>query len=151
LLDILRPRSYDVETVAVTVPQASFVVLDERNVIVEVSPAARAGFGHLLGCDAFDSYPDTRALFLPHYQRARRTQRVVEFVQYYDRYVSHVVVVPDGNRLTVRWERLCMLDVLTLDGLRESLQVALDTLEAAEEILRRAEVRRSLRVVGGTR
>jgi hypothetical protein len=134
--------------VAVTVQQSPFVVLDETNVIIEVSPAARAGYGHLLGCDAFAVYPETRPLFLPHYDKARHTQRTVEFAQYYDGYVSHVTVIPAGPTLTVRWEQLCVLDVLTLDGLRASLQTALDKLATAEESIRRAELRRSLRVVG---
>jgi hypothetical protein len=44
-----------------------------------------------------------------------------------------------------------MLDVLTLDGLRDSLHDVLDTLQAREDSLHREVVRRSLRVVKGDR
>jgi len=42
-----------------------------------------------------------------------------------------------------------MLDVLTLDGLRATLQSVLEALGASEDALRRETVRRSLSVVGG--
>lgn len=81
---------------------------------------------------------------------ARRTREVVEFAQFYDGYIMRVRAVPEGSRLTVSWETLGMLDVLTLDGLRMSLQAALQALTESEEALRRESVRRSLRVVGGS-
>lgn len=56
---------------------------------------------------------------------------------------------PEGRRLTVSWETLGMLDVLTLDGLRMSLKAALEALTDSEEALRRESVRGSLKVVGG--
>jgi hypothetical protein len=136
-------------TVAVAVTEAPHVVLDENYRIVEVSPAAQAGFGPLLGQDVMASFPDSRPLFRPYYDHARQTGEVVEFVQYYDGYVVQLKVVPDGGRLTVFWETLCILDVLTLDGLQASLHTVLRTLAAAEEALHRDHVRRSLRIIGG--
>ena len=47
------------------------------------------------------------------------------------------------------WERLCVLDLLTLDGLLASLDSALETLQAREDAVRRDVVRRSLRVIEG--
>lgn len=133
---------------AVAVEQVPHVVLDEDNRIVEVGPAAEAGFGHLRGQNVLDSFPDSRPLFLPYYEHARRTGTAVEFDQYYDGYVLHLTVVPAGRRLTVFWDTLCMLDVLTLDGLRASLQSVLAKLRASEDAARRESVRRSLSVVG---
>jgi hypothetical protein len=70
----------------------------------------------------------------------------VEFV--YGRVVQ-VTVEPDGTRLVVSWRTLEILDVLTLDGLRDSLHRVVRTLDEAEARLRRSEVRRSLRVLDG--
>jgi PAS domain-containing protein len=135
--------------VAVAVTEAPYVVLDEDYQIVEVGQAAQAGFGPLLGQNITDSFPDSRPLFRPYYRKAQRTGEVVEFVQYYDGYVVHLKVVPDGRKLTVSWETLCILDVLTLDGLQASLRSVLQTLADVEETLHRDQVRRTLRVVGG--
>jgi hypothetical protein len=135
--------------VAVAVEAVPFVVLDEAFKIVEVSPAAEAGFGPLRGRNVFESFPGSRPLFLPYYEEALESGDVVEFAQYYDGYVMDMKVVPAGRMLTVYWERLCMLDVLTLQGLSASLFAVLETLEARENALRREVVRRSLRLVRG--
>ncbi len=134
---------------AVAVEAVPFVVLDEAFKIVEVSPAAEAGFGPLRGRNVFESFPGSRPLFLPYYEEALESGDVVEFAQYYDGYVMDMKVVPAGRMLTVYWERLCMLDVLTLQGLSASLFAVLETLEARENALRREVVRRSLRLVRG--
>ena len=134
---------------AVAVGAEPHVVLDEEYRIVEVGPAARAGFTPLLGENILDSFPDSRPLFLPYYEEARRTRQVIEFAQYYDGYVLRVKVVPDKGRLTVSWETLGILDVLTLDGLRASLDSVLQALAATEENVDREHVRQSLRVVAG--
>jgi hypothetical protein len=135
--------------VAVAVDAVPFVVLDEAYRIVEVSPAAQAAFGPLRGRDVFESFPDSRPLFLPYYEQARRSGEVVEYTQYYSGYVIKMRVVPAGSMLTVYWEQLYMLDVLTLEGLRASIHAVLDTLKAQEDVLHRETVRRSLRVVQG--
>jgi hypothetical protein len=133
--------------VAVAVEAAPYVVLDEEFRVVEVSAAAQAGFGPLCGRRLVDCFPGSRPLFLPYLKEAQRTGRVVEFAQYFDGYVAELKVVPDGDTLTLSWERLEILDVLTLDGLRASLHSVLDTLRAREAALHRDVVRRSLRVV----
>jgi hypothetical protein len=137
--------------VAVAVEATPQVVLDERFRIVEVNRAAEAGLGSLCGKNLLDCFPDSRPLFLPYLKEAQRTGRVVRFAQYFNGYVADVKVVPDGRMLGVSWERLGMLDVLTLDGLRTSLRAMLDTLRASEDALHREAVRSSLRVVEGGR
>jgi hypothetical protein len=135
--------------VAVAVEAVTYVVLDEEYRIVEVSSAAKAGVGPLCGRNILDCFPGSRPLFLPYLKEAQRTGRVVKFAQYFDGYVAEVKVVPAGSTLTVTWERLCILDVLTLDGLRASLHSVLDTLRAREDALHREVVRGSLSVVEG--
>jgi hypothetical protein len=133
--------------VAVAVEAVPYVVLDERYRIVEVSRAAEAGLGPLCGQNLLDSFPGSRPLFLPYLKEAQRTGRVVKFAQFFNGYVTEVKIVPDESTLTVSWERLCILDVLTLDGLRASLHTVLDALQAREDALHREVVRSSLRVV----
>jgi PAS domain-containing protein len=135
--------------VAVAVGVDAFLVLDEAYRIVEVSPAARAIFGPLQGRDVFESFPDSRPLFLPYYEQARRSGEVVEFTQYYGGYVMRLKAVPAASMLTVSWEKLHVLDVHTLEGLRDSLVTMLDILEARDDAQHREAVRRALRVVQG--
>ena len=75
----------------------------------------------------------------------------MRFAQYFNGYVAEVRIVPAETTLTVSWERLCMLDLLTLDGLRASLHAVLDMLRAKEDALHREVVRSSFRVVQGGR
>lgn len=132
---------------AVAVEGIPYVVLDEELRIVEVGPAAQAGIRPLCGQRLVDCFPGSRPLFLPYLEEAQRTGRVVEFAQYFDGYVADVKVVPSGSTLTLSWERLAILDFLTIGGLRASLRSVLDTLRAREDALHREVVRRSLRVV----
>jgi hypothetical protein len=137
--------------VAVAVEAVPYVVVDEQYRIVEVGRAAEAGLGPRCGQNLLDCFAGCGPLFLPYLKEAQRTRRIVRFAQYFDGYVAAVKILPDETTLTVSWERLCMLDVLTLDGLRDSLHTALDTLQAKEDSLRREVVRSSLRVIEGGR
>lgn len=127
---------------AVAASHDPFLVLDERDVIVEVGPPARAQFEPLLGRCVWESFPGSQELFRPHYERARQTGQPVEFIQFFAGHVVRVRAVPAGRRLELSWESLAVLDVLTLEGLRASLDAALATLE------RRCR-RDSLRVLEG--
>jgi hypothetical protein len=137
--------------VAVAVEAIPSIVLDEQYRIVEVNLAAEAGLGPLCGQNIMDCFPGLRPLLVPYLKEAQRTGRVVRFAQYFNGYVAEVKIVPAATTLTVSWERLCMLDVLTLDGLRASLHDVLDALRAKEDALHRDAVRRSLHVVEGGR
>jgi hypothetical protein len=137
--------------VAVAVEGTPYIVLDEEYRIVEISLAAEAGFAPLRGQKVFDCFAGSRPLFLPYYEEARRTRKVVMFPQYYDGYFMRMRAVPDGSRLVVSWEVLGMLDVLTLDGLQMSIETALKALTDSEDALRRESVRSTLQVVGGKR
>lgn len=136
-------------SVAVAVDENPYLVLDEDYRIVEIGPAAQAGFAPMRGQKVFDCFAGSRPLFLPYYEAARKTRKVVQFAQYYDGYIMRIRAAPEGSRLVVSWEVLGMLDVLTLDGLRMSLKMALKALTDSEEALRRESVRSALQVVGG--
>lgn len=135
---------------AVTVEQVPpNLVLDEDDRIVEVGPAAEAGFGPLVGRNLWECFPGAKPLYGPYYERARQTGEPVEFAQFYNGHVGQVRAVPYGRRLALFWEVLCRLDTLTLDGLYASLGEAMAALEECEGQLRRKQMRDSLRVIDG--
>lgn len=136
---------------AVAVEAAPYVVLDDEFRVVETSWPADAGVGPLRGQHLLDVFPGSRPLFLPYLEEARRTRRSVKFAQYFEGHVAEIGIFPDARGLTLVWERLCTLDVMTMDGLRASLRQALEKLRAREDALHREVVRSSLRVVEGGR
>ena len=133
---------------AVAVEAIPYVVLDEEYRVVEMNRAAEARVGRVWG-ENLDSFPDARPLFLPYLKEAGRTGRVVRFAQYFEGFVVEVTIEPAEAGFTVSWERLCVLDVLTLEGLRASLLEVLDRLQNRENALRREGARGRLRVVEG--
>ncbi len=140
-----------VPAVAVAVDEPPNLVLDEDYRIVEVGPAAEAALGPLRGRNLWDAFPGSRPLFHPYYDKARRTGEPVEFVQFYDGDLGHIRAVPEGSRLLLFWELLHRLDILTLEGLRASLDQALALIEEFDARLRRDRVKSTLRVVEGGR
>ena len=149
-LDTLRPKSYDGVTVAVTVEQVPFVVLDESYRIVEVGPAAEAGFGPLHGRCVWDCFPGSESMYRPHYERARRRGEPIELVQYYGGYLTKVEIRPEKRAMRVSWEILSLLDTSDLERLRASLTDAIGALDQQAEELDRRRIRGTLRVVEGT-
>jgi hypothetical protein len=138
--------------VAVAVDACPHAVLDENLRIVESSWAGPNGHvGPGCGHGFIELFSGSRSVILPYLDEARRTGRVVTFARYFDGYLAEVRIVPDGRTLSVSCEPLAVLDVLTLDGLRTSLDAALELLSERGETLRREVVRSSLRVVEGYR
>ena len=135
---------------AVTVEQVPFVVLDESYRIVEVGPAAEAGFGPLHGRCVWDCFPGSESMYRPHYERARRRGEPIELVQYYGGYLTKVEIRPEKRAIRVSWEILSMLDTSDLERLRASLTDAIAALDQQAEELDRRRVRGTLRVVEGT-
>lgn len=136
---------------AVAVERVPQLVLDERYRIVEVGPAAQAGLGPLRGQKLWDAFPDSRPLFEPYYEKARRTREPVEFVQFYDGHVARIQAVPEGSRLLLSWEMLNRLNTLTLDGLRTSLDETMAAIEERERSIRRDRLRAFQVIEGGVR
>jgi hypothetical protein len=125
------------------------VVLDGDDRVVEAVSSEQAGIRVLGASSPLEVLPSARALFVPYFERARRTRRLVEFREFVDGRVVEVSVAPDGDRLIVSWRTIDILDVLTLEGLRESLQRIIETLAEAEAQVRRAQRRAELRLVEG--
>ena len=136
---------------AVAVERIPDLVLDEEYRIVEVGPPAEAAFGPLRGQGLWDAFPDSRPLFEPYYERARRSGEPVEFVQFYDGWVGRVRAVPEASRLLLFWDDLRRLDTLTLSRLHTSLEETLAAIEEQEVSIRRDTARDRLRVVEGGR
>ena len=136
---------------AVTVEeQAPFVVLDTGDNIVGVGPSAIGHFGPLVGSLLWDCFPGSRPLCKPYYDEARRTREPVEFVQFYDGYITRIRAVPrDEGRLELYWENIAQLDTLTLASLSETLEKSLELLDERSADLNRVEVRKALRVIDG--
>ena len=137
--------------VAVAVDEPPNLVLDEDYRIVEVGPAAQAALGPLRGRNLWDAFPGSRPLFHPYYDKARRTGEPVEFVQFYDGDLGHIRAVPEGSTLLLFWELLHRLDILTLEGLRASLDQTMAVIEEFEARLRRDHLKSTLRIVEGGR
>jgi len=138
--------------VAVTVQQTPFVVLDEGDRIVGVGPHAESQFGPLVGSLIWDCFPGSQPLFKPYYDAARRTGKPTEFVQFYDGQVARIRADPrpDGH-LDLFWELLARLDMLTLDGLAQTLDESLELLDEEHVGLNRNQRRQNLRVIEGGR
>lgn len=123
------------------------MILDENDFIEEIGPDAEAGYGPLRGQNLWDAYPGAEPLFQPYYEKARRTGEPVEFVQFYNGFITRIRAVPQEERLLLFWEVLYRLDTLTLEGLWASLRGAMAIIEECEDRVGRARVRSLLRVV----
>lgn len=134
---------------AVTVPQAPFVVLDEEYTIVEVGPSAEGGFGPLAGQNLWACFPGSESLFRPYYEKAWRTGEPEEFVQFYSGYVTRVHAEPQGDRLKVSWKELHTIDALTVTTLSESIARTIELIEHEQADVLRQDVRASLRLIEG--
>lgn len=136
---------------AVTVEeQAPFVVLDSADTIVGVGPDAISHFGPLVGSLLWDCFPGSQPLCKPYYDAARRKREPVEFVQFYDGYITRIRAVPRAEgRLELYWENISRLDTLTLASLADTLQKALELLDNRSADLDRDRVRKALRVIEG--
>jgi hypothetical protein len=138
--------------VAVTVGQTPFVTLDTADRVVGVGSHASSQFGPLVGSVLWDCFPGSEPLFKPYYDRARESGEPVEFVQFYDGYVSRLTATPaDGDRIDLAWEQLARLDTTTLETLADSLAESLDRLDAEQAHGLREELKRTLRVIEGGR
>jgi hypothetical protein len=136
-------------SVAVAVQGVPQMVLDEGDLIVQFGPDAQAPLHEYEGRNLWEAFPDSKPLFHPYYEQARRTGEPVEFVQFYAGYVTRVRAVPAGSQLHVYWDKIDRIDTLTLENLRDSLSRAVSAIEEEEAHLRREQARSRLHVVDG--
>jgi PAS domain-containing protein len=135
--------------VAVAVPEALVLVLDEDYRAVEMSPAFEAGCGLTRGDCVLHGLPVSRSVFVQYCEHARRTGEPVDLVEFGGGRVLHIRVVARDERFHTSWETVGILDTLTIGGLSASLRTMAETLAGTEDTLRRERLRRSLRLVGG--
>ncbi|HUG65525.1 MAG TPA: hypothetical protein VMK83_09935 [Gaiellaceae bacterium] len=134
---------------AVTVQQSPSVVLDADYRIVEVGPSAEGGFGPLAGKNLWECFPGSESLFRPYYDKARRTGAVEEFVQFYNGYVTRVRAEPRGDDLAVWWDKLHVIDGLTLTSLEDSIARTIAVIDDEHSSALRLQARGSLRLIAG--
>jgi hypothetical protein len=137
--------------VAVAVERSPHLVLDADYRIVEIGPAYEASYGHLRDRSLWDAEPEARPVFQPYYEIAWRTGEPVELVQFFNGRLVRIEAVAREGRLQIFWEVLHRIDILTLDGLRSSLQEATAIIERCEDRLARDRARGQLHALEGGR
>jgi hypothetical protein len=100
----------------------TYVVLDDDDRIVHVSPRLHDSIGHWLGHVLWDHLPEAREVYGPHFEEARRAQEPVEAVVFYAGRVKRLTVIPAADGLAVHVEHLEALDVTSLGTLMRSLE-----------------------------
>lgn len=112
-------------TPAVASPRGSttdlYLVLDDDDRIVGVSPRLRDELGHWLGHLLWDHVPAAREICEPSFDEARASGQPVESVVFYSGRVRRLTAVPAADGLAVYAERLAELDVTSLGTLMQSL------------------------------
>ena len=99
----------------------TYVVLDDDDRIVSVSPRLHSGLAHWSGHVVWDHLPGARDVCAPCFEEARATGQPVEAVVFYSGRVERLTAIPASDGLAVHVERLAELDVTTLGTLRRSL------------------------------
>lgn len=103
-------------------PTDRYVVLDDVDRIVSVSPRLHDRFGHWMGHVLWDHLPAAREVCGPCFDEARESGEPVESVVYYSARVSRLTAIPGADGLAVHVECLAELDVTTLGTLTQSLR-----------------------------
>jgi hypothetical protein len=101
---------------------ADYLVLDEGDRIVYVSPSLRHGFGAWVGHVAWEPLPGARDVYGPCFEEARETGRAAEAVGFYAGRLTRLTAIPAADGLAVHFEHLVELDVTSLGTLTRSLE-----------------------------
>jgi len=100
----------------------SYIVLDDDDRLIHVSPDLRDQLGRWIGHVLWDHMPEASSVYGPCFSEARSTGRTVESVVFYAGRVKRLVAIPAADGLAVHVERLAELDVTNLGTLAESLR-----------------------------
>ena len=100
----------------------TYVVLDDDDRVVSVSPRLHDDLGHWLGQVFWDHLPAAREIYEPCFQQARATGQPAQSVVFYSGRVKRLTAIPAADGLAVHIERLAELDVTTLGTLTRSLE-----------------------------
>ena len=113
------------EPVAVEEARAAstvYLVLDDDDRIVYVSPTLRRGFGTWVGHVVWEHLPGARDVYGPCFEQARESGRAAEAVGFYAGRLTRLTAVPAADGLAVHLEHLVELDVTSLGTLTRSLE-----------------------------
>ena len=124
-----------------------YVVLDDDDRIVGVSPGLRDDLGHWLGHVLWEHVPAAKEICGPSFDEARATGRPVESVVFYSGRVRRLTAIPAADGLAVHGERLAELDVTTLGTLIQSLARIEGALAGRESAQPDSPARGSLRAL----
>ena len=99
----------------------TYVVLDDDDRVVSVSPPLHTGLAHWLGHVLWDHLPGAREVCSPCFEEARAAGRPVESVVFYSGRVERLTAFPASDGLAVHVELLAEVDVTTLGTLTRTL------------------------------
>jgi hypothetical protein len=100
----------------------TYLVLDDRDRIVSVSPRLHHELVHWLGHVLWDHLPAAKEIYGPCFDEARRSGQPVESVVFYSGRVKRLTAIPGADGLAVHIERLAEVDVTSLATLTQSLE-----------------------------
>ena len=123
----------------------TYLVLDDDDRIISVSPRLHDDLGRWLGHVLWDHLPAAKEIYGPCFDEARASGQPVESVVFYSGRVKRLTAIPAADGLAVHVERLAELDVTSLGTLMRSLE----QVEAA--LAARASEQRDPRAPGSLR
>jgi hypothetical protein len=100
----------------------TYVVLDDDDRIVSVSPRLHDDLSHWLGHVLWDHLPAAKRVYGPCFEDARASGTPVTSVVFYSGRVKRLTAIPASDGLAVHVEVLADLDVTTLGTLTRSLE-----------------------------
>jgi hypothetical protein len=100
----------------------TYLVLDDDDRIISVSPRLHDDLGRWLGHVLWDHLPAAREIYGPCFDEARASGQPVESVVFYSGRVKRLTAIPAADGLAVHVERLAELDVTSLGTLMRSLE-----------------------------
>jgi hypothetical protein len=100
----------------------TYLVLDDHDRIVSVSPRLHDDLWRWLGHVLWDYLPAAKEVYGPCFDEARASGQPVESVVFYSGRVKRLTAIPGADGLAVHVERLAELDVTSLGTLMRSLE-----------------------------
>ena len=125
----------------------TYLVLDDRDRIVSVSPQLHHDLVHWLGHVLWDHLPAAKEIYGPCFDEARTSGQPVESVVFYSGRVKRLTAIPGADGLAVHVERLAELDVTSLATLTQSLERVEAALAARAPERRDPQARGSLQAL----
>ena len=125
----------------------TYLVLDDRDRIVSVSPRLHHDLVHWLGHVLWDHLPAAKEIYGPCFDEARASGQPVESVVFYSGRVKRLTAIPGADGLAVHVEHLAEVDVTSLATLTQSLERVEAALAARAPERRDPQARGSLQAL----